>query len=226
VDRFALGAVGLCGFGAALGWFRVVPGLVAFGLFAFGGSLAIVAGLATIVRLMRGRAPGVGGVLALVVAIGFVASAMPGIGLPRINDFTTDLDDPPAFVHAATLAANAGRDLAYPAAWAALQRECCAAVRAARLEGPAAEAHRRALAVARTTPGWKVTYQSPVDGTLEAVATTPVFGFHDDVAIRVRPGLRGGSRIDVRSKSRDGKGDLGANAARIRRFVQTVEGGG
>lgn len=218
--------MGLCGVGAALGWFRVVPGLVAFGIFAFGGSLAIVAGLATIVRLIRGRAPGWAGVLALVVAIGFVASAMPGIGLPRINDFTTDLDDPPAFVHAATLAPNAGRDLAYPAAWATLQRECCADVRAAVLEVPPAEAYRRALAVAGATPGWEVTYRSPVDGTFEAVATTPLFGFHDDVAVRVRPGLRGGSRIDVRSKSRDGKGDLGANAARIRRFVKTLEGGG
>jgi uncharacterized protein (DUF1499 family) len=52
------------------------------------------------------------------------------------------------------------------------------------------------------------------------MATSRVFGFEDDVVIRVRPAPAGsGSVIDVRSKSRDGKGDLGVNAERIRTFV-------
>lgn len=225
MNRFAFGAVGLCVVGVALAWLRIVPGLVGFGIFALGGLGSLVAGLAVVVRLLRGRAPGLGGVLALLVAIGFVASALPGVGMPRINDFTTDLENPPAFEHAATLAANAGRDLSYPAAFASLQRQCCADLRAAVLEMPPADAFARAVAVASATPGWEVTYQAPVDGTMEAVATTTIFGFHDDIVVRVRPGPNGGSRVDVRSKSRDGKGDIGANAARIRRFVATLEGG-
>jgi uncharacterized protein (DUF1499 family) len=209
----------------ALAWLRVVPALVGFGLFALGGIGAVLAGLAALVRLIRGRTPGLGGVLALVVAIGFVGSALPGAGMPRINDFTTDLEDPPAFVHAATLGPNAGRDLSHPAGYAALQRECCADLRAAVLEASPTEAFARALAVAGATPGWEVTHRSPADGAIEAVVTTVVFGFEDDVVIRVRPGAHGGSRVDVRSKSRDGKGDIGANAARIRTFVRTLEGG-
>ena len=74
--------------------------------------------------------------------------------------------------------------------------------------------------------GGAVTHQSPEDGTIEAVATTPLFGFQDDVVLRVRPGLRDGSRVDIRSKSRDGRGDIGANAARIRAFVARLEDGG
>jgi len=61
-------------------------------------------------------------------------------------------------------------------------------------------------------------------GMIEAVVTTTVFGFQDDVAIRVRP-ADGGSVVDVRSKSRDGKGDLGVNANRIRDFVARLERG-
>jgi uncharacterized protein (DUF1499 family) len=46
---------------------------------------------------------------------------------------------------------------------------------------------------------------------------TRIFRFVDDIVVRVRPS-NGGSIVDVRSKSRDGRGDMGANAARIRAF--------
>ena len=51
-------------------------------------------------------------------------------------------------------------------------------------------------------------------GIVEAIATTFWFGFKDDVVVRIRP-TRSGSKIDVRSVSRVGQSDLGANAARI-----------
>ena len=55
-------------------------------------------------------------------------------------------------------------------------------------------------------------------GIVEAYDTTRVFGFVDDIVIRVR--ARGnGSRIDIRSVSRVGLGDAGMNAARIRSFI-------
>src|SRR5207249_1400182 len=54
---------------------------------------------------------------------------------------------------------------------------------------------------------------------------TRLFGFQDDIAIRVRADGAGASRVDVRSKSRDGKGDLGTNAARIRAYVTALEAG-
>ena len=49
---------------------------------------------------------------------------------------------------------------------------------------------------------------------------TPVI---DDVVVRVRPGAQGGSIVDVRSRSRVGQSDLGANAARIRRLSAALE---
>ncbi|MND03152.1 hypothetical protein D3C83_228380 [compost metagenome] len=58
-------------------------------------------------------------------------------------------------------------------------------------------------------------------GRVEAIATTTLLRFKDDVVVRVRDAA-GGSRVDVRSKSRVGVGDLGTNARRIRRFLSAL----
>src|SRR5262245_8150520 len=100
--------------GPLLAWLRVVPGLWGFVLFALGGVVAIVVGILALIRALRGRGFDVGGAAALVVAVVFVAAAARGRGYPRINDFTTDLDDPPSFRHASTIPANSRRDLSYP----------------------------------------------------------------------------------------------------------------
>jgi uncharacterized protein (DUF1499 family) len=76
-----------------------------------------------------------------------------------------------------------------------------------------AQADRAARAL-----GWTVVASDPGRGRLEATATTFWFRFTDDIVIRVRP-QDAGSRLDIRSKSRVGRGDLGANARRIRAFA-------
>ena len=45
------------------------------------------------------------------------------------------------------------------------------------------------------------------------------FGFVDDIVIRVRA-TESGSEVDLRSVSRVGRSDLGANAARIEAFAE------
>lgn len=66
--------------------------------------------------------------------------------------------------------------------------------------------------------GWKIASESADTGIIEATATSFWFGFKDDVVIRVRPAQGGGSLVDVRSISRVGGSDIGANADRIRKF--------
>ena len=211
--------------GPALAWLRLVPGIAGFGLFALGGILALVVALATIVQAVRGRGVRPGGAVAIFAAVAFVILAARGHGGPMINDFTTDVADPPAFRNAATLPANRGRDMSYPRAFEPLQQGCCADLRPAHLRLGSKEALSRAETVGRGM-GWAITTTDVDAGTLEAIATTPLFGFHDDIAIRVRPDGDGASRVDMRSKSRDGKGDMGTNAARIRAFVQSLEADG
>ena len=75
----------------------------------------------------------------------------------------------------------------------------------------------RALRAANTM-GWTIASKMQDTGIIEATATSFWFGFKDDVIIRIRPADGGGSLVDVRSISRVGGSDLGANAARIRKF--------
>ena len=139
----------------------------------------------------------------------------PLAALLPLHDYSTDLADPPR------LSANPS---AAPRG-AALMR-ALAPLAPAELPLPPAAAFAAALAVARRTPGWEVTVEDAGRGCIEGVATTRLMRFKDDFAIRVRPSPAaaggGGSRVDMRSCSRVGVGDMGANAARIRRFLSAL----
>lgn len=64
---------------------------------------------------------------------------------------------------------------------------------------------------------------SPDTVQVEAVATSLWFGFKDDFVVRLIRQPAGGTRVDVRSKSRVGVSDLGANAARVRQFLDKLQ---
>jgi len=65
--------------------------------------------------------------------------------------------------------------------------------------------------------GWEILETDPPRGVIEAVATTRLFRFKDDVTVTITSEA-GMTLVNVRSHSRAGKGDLGANARRIRTF--------
>jgi len=219
LDILGLAAMALFLLGPLLAWLRLVPALTGFGAFALGGLLALVVTVIGIVRAIRGRGFGRGGMLAAAVAaLVFVWTTASRSRGPLINDFTTDTADPPTFKQAASEPANAGRDLSYPAGFADQQHACCADLTPMRVSAPPPAAFVTVESVATSMPSWRITRRDPATGDLEAVATTALFGFQDDIALRVRPDPAGGSTVDMRSKSRDGKGDQGTNAARIRAF--------
>ncbi|HJQ84445.1 MAG TPA: DUF1499 domain-containing protein, partial [Candidatus Binatia bacterium] len=125
--------------------------------------------------------------------------------------------------NAGRLPANAGRDMSYPKPFAADQQACCADLHPARIPLPPRDAFARVKSVAERMPSWTVTRADADAGVLEATAESRLFHFQDDIVVRVRPDGASASRVDVRSKSRDGKGDIGVNAARIRAFVAELE---
>lgn len=71
--------------------------------------------------------------------------------------------------------------------------------------------------------GWKIVTSDKAGGRLEATHTSTWFGFKDDVAIRIRS-EGDGTRVDMRSISRVGRSDLGANAKRISLFLTDLGG--
>ena len=85
----------------------------------------------------------------------------------------------------------------------------------------AEQSFEKALQVA-TKLGWNIVDSDSRPGYIEAVATTYWFGFKDDIVIRVEA-TSAGSVLDLRSSSRVGRGDLGANAARIRAFITAFD---
>ena len=137
---------------------------------------------------------------------------------PRINDISTDTNDPPVFADALPLRGGARNSATHiRAGIAALQHAAYPDIAPADLAMTPAAAFTRALAAARET-GWAIVSVDSSAGRIEAIATTRLLRFKDDIVIRVRP-RDGGSRVDVRSASRIGRGDLGANARRIRDFI-------
>jgi uncharacterized protein (DUF1499 family) len=209
IGLFALGPLAIqLGFASPFVGFRI------FGLGLLAGLAALLLGLVGIVTTRAssaraGRAHALTGLLLGLVVVACVAfAARPGIGVPAINDITTDPSDPPAF-------SDPGKS--YPGAeFAEAQRAAYADLVPIPFEGPPEAAFAASLAVAQDL-GWEIARQDAAGGTFEATDTTVIFRFVDDICVRVRPDA-GGAKVDLRSKSRDGKGDLGANAARIRAF--------
>lgn len=194
------------GVAAPLAGFRV------FGAGLLGGAAALVLSLAA-----RGPARAFavsGGLVALALVL-----AVPGLRVPAIHDVTTDPEDPPAYALAPRLIGDPD-GFTYPAENAPLQRAAYPDLDPIRVAAQVADAYAAAMRAA-TTLGWDVVRSDPAAGALEATSTSRVFRFVDDVSVRIRPEA-GGSRIDLRSRSRVGKSDLGANAARIRAFEEAL----
>jgi uncharacterized protein (DUF1499 family) len=202
-----------------LGWWK--PGLLVYALACLLSVLLLLAAAVTALlpsaRAHRGQLLWVA-LLALPGSL-LLASQLGGSGdYPPIHDITTDLAQPPTFSHAPALRGSDANPLAIDPQTLAAQQAAYPDIQTLQSPLSPQAAYQRALATARAL-GWEVTYEDPRDGQIEAVATTAIMAFRDDVVIRLRADEQGGTRVDVRSVSRVGLGDLGANAERIRRFI-------
>lgn len=208
--------------GYRFGWWDL--GVVFRWLFRFaawGGLAAVATGLIALAGSLLGRSDrAVAGAVGLV--LGLLAAAVP-LGMryqarqvPPIHDITTSIVDPPAFRAVLPLRAGAPNPAAYDPVVADAQREAYPDIVTIRVREPMAEVFEAAREAVEALD-WELVEAGPVEGRLEATETTTWFGFKDDVVVRIR---EAGSvtEVDVRSKSRVGRSDLGANADRIRRF--------
>ena len=108
--------------------------------------------------------------------------------------------------------------------WATLHQGAYPDIRSVRIDQPVAEVIEKAKRLAEDR-GWDVANVDPASGHLEATATISLFRFKDDVVIRARAAENGqASIIDMRSVSRVGIHDLGANAKRVRQFLSDLSG--
>ncbi len=180
------------------------------------GVVLALAGLAIWLRRRQGGAGTVllGLVLSLPVAALGVAFEIAARTTPPINDISTDTEDPPVFWFTVTPSD-------YPAQNAEPQRAAYANVRPLELPVSADEAFTAALDLVEER-GWEMLSADPAESQIEAIATSRLFGFEDEVAIRVT-GTDTGARIDMRSRSRLGQIDRGTNARRIETYLADLE---
>jgi len=220
-------AIGLIGARAGL------SSLGAFGAFGIGVLICLAALAILLIGLLLSKgsggahAPGrVWGAFigaAALVAISYGGFSSSG-GAPPIHDITTDIDNPPAFDKVVALreADGAQNPPEYAGAdTAAQQRQAFPDLETLRLQRDRDQVFAAAEAAARGM-GWEIVSADAALGRIEATETTSWFRFRDDVVIRVSA-TGDATEVDVRSKSRVGMGDMGANAARIRGFLKALQ---
>jgi hypothetical protein len=137
---------------------------------------------------------------------------------PVIHDITTDISNPPSFTQALIIRDKSANSLALNEETIQLQLAAYPDLKTSQSALNPTEAFNQATAVANKL-GWDITLSDPDAGLIEAVATTAIMAFKDDIVIRLAP-TDGGTLIDLRSASRVGKSDMGANAGRIREFMR------
>jgi uncharacterized protein (DUF1499 family) len=140
--------------------------------------------------------------------------------VPPIHDITTDIDNPPAFsaVLPARAAERAGSVDRRTPQLGELQKAAYPDLAPLTTTLPATRAFEEALEAAKSMPGWTIVAADANAGRIEASEQSRWFRFTDDIVIRVVAD-GAGSRLDMRSTSRQGRSDYGVNAARIRAYM-------
>lgn len=160
------------------------------------------------------------GVLPIIGVVAVVGKK--GLSVPPIHNITTNTVNPPAFDKAYALR-DPSENTLDPLTGEALQKHQAfygdLATKVTMLNK--SDAFDKAVSKAQSM-GWVIYNKQPDKGFFEAYDQTALFGFKDDIVVRVIEHSQG-SALDVRSVSRVGRSDLGANAERIELFFYAFD---
>ena len=141
--------------------------------------------------------------------------------VPPIHDITTDIQSPPEFVAMTRLRADAPNPPEYAGEETAQQqREAYPNIQPLVVDEPVQEVIDE-IVVLISAREWELVSINRKDGRVEATEKLAWFGFKDDVVFRVTE-TDEGTRVDMRSKSRIGRSDVGVNADRISQFLSDL----
>ncbi len=217
----AVAAAVTSGVGYRFGWWHHTTGFQVFEWTVYGAALALVLSAMGLVkaRPQGGRRGFVLGIVGAAAALPIVVVALhweyATRSYPPINDITTDPEDPPAFW-------DVPNPVEYPGAdTAVFQRSAYPHLAPLELAVSAEKAFAHALAEAEDRR-WEIIAAEAEEGRIEAIDSTFLYGFKDDVVVRI-VSSNGGARVDVRSRSRIGRIDRGANARRIGGYLEDLQ---
>lgn len=218
----------LGGLGTRVGVWSFGIGLLLAPLGLLAGVIGLLLGLVALTRLRKagkplGMAASGTGVSAL-GALYLGSAVLSAFTVAPIHNVSTDIEDPPEFTVAASLRSETDNSLVYDSETIGpLQREGYPDLGPLVLDMPRDRMYELVRGIL-IDMGFELTREDPEQGEIEAVATTFFFGFKDDLVVRLRE-TGAGTRMDVRSVSRVGVVDLGANAERIFEIVGRVQDG-
>jgi uncharacterized protein (DUF1499 family) len=150
--------------------------------------------------------------------LALLSLTLGGGDYPQIHDISTDTMDPPTFAKAQEVRGEEANTLDIKPESIELQKTAYPDLAPIQTRMSIDEGYAKALATAEAM-GWEIYHSDLNAGVIEAVDTTKIMAFKDDIVIRVR-GNSEGAFIDLRSVSRVGRGDIGANAKRIRAYQE------
>ena len=235
VWSYRIAILGVLAFAGTFVWHRFfgLPTPLAmkmFGAATAAAAIGLALGVAALVNIWNEGSIGAGRASFAV----FLSSALLAIPLwslpnlltlPRLYDVTTDPESPPAFDRIATIRQGQANPAHYESTFRPLQAAAYPDIKPLIVARPLADAFSAALETVKAL-NWKVVGEHAPEaaksGYREAVDRTWIFGFADDVAIRIT-GSQRAAKIDIRSSSRFGPHDLGRNARRIRHFQEEVK---
>jgi uncharacterized protein (DUF1499 family) len=179
-------------------------------------------------RRGAGRAA-VGALLALALVAYPAYLTLQAARLPQINQVTTDFKSPPSYMISSRAREARG-------AWtppepgpetAAAQHAAYPGLKPMLVDLEPDQAYRMSLRICKDL-GWRVVdstapnLRGEAEAHIDAIDRSLFFGFVSDIAIRIRAqGAK--TAIDIRSASRVGRHDFGANARRVQRFIDAVQ---
>jgi len=234
VGACVLALVALSAFAAApAGWrLSLWHYTVAFAIMRYAAYVALAAAATACVALFGWPRLSPGRRIAALIALAIAAIviyvpwhyAQLAATTPPIHDITTDTVNPPPFwVVLPSRAEENANPVEYGGvAVAQLQRSAYPQIVPVTTTLPPRQAFTVALATAQAMPGWIDVVAEPDAWRIEASQESFWMRFTDDVSIRISP-EGAGSRIDVRSLSRQGRGDFGDNAARVIAYLDALK---
>lgn len=194
-----------------------------------GAAMALLLGVIALVNIWREGYLGAGraaaGVLFSSLVLIAPAWALPALArLPRIHEVCTDPQSPPAFGKLAPARGGEANPARFQPETAIEQAKAYPDIQPQRVNHSIEQAFETVREAVQAFQ-WTVAREQPPEegraGIIEAVDRSPIFGFTDDVIIRVSGGAKD-ARIDIRSSARYGDHDLGRNAERVRTFFTDV----
>jgi uncharacterized protein (DUF1499 family) len=214
------------------GMFEIQPVLVTFGASLGLAALGMLLALGALIVIWFTGRSGTGHAF-VALGLGMMLLAYPAylgvkyLRLPAIYDVTTDPYDPPRFEAVTRLRTREHNPVSYGGLPVyQQQRAAYPDIEPLASNATPQQTYDAALAIV-TKRKWRIVdARAPQagrrEGRIEAIALSPIMGFRDDVVIRVRA-AGGGTRVDVRSASRYGWHDFGANASRVATLIDDID---